>query len=479
MSMNKIANVKLETTANYQDLSKLGVSFWNQDMNTAILQFQITRNNYPLSLSKENVQVFVDLESGDSFLVDDNLEYSDELNGVVEYTIPTDFMRVAKNVVGQVYVTTLDQEETIVQRKFTFDVANDLISSLPSEDKIREIKYFSDMRAEVALIMEKLNNDFSNMNDYVTQVEQTTQDGITALTNLINAKQDAYNVNHTAKLKELNDKGIEYSTKFDSDKDYIDEQYQAFRESVNDSGLVTIGESDNWQKYKLTNDNGSRVSQGELDLLELEPGYYETWKPKNGPIEGDIGFFEVDVTKGNSDRKRIVATQSYGNRTFINSIHTNGEVKGWKEVALIDSTNPFETLNGSQGKANTAENNAKQYTDEKFSNQHAVLFQGSANGVGTKISLTDDYTNYSVIFISGDYPGGEFTESHLVANSRSININKTNLIDNSSGGVFYELLLRKTDNKTLTIGLDHFQDISNSESTGNNKFTVERIEGWK
>ena len=48
MSMDKITNVKLETTANYQSLSKLGVSFWNQDTNTAILQFHITRYNYPL-----------------------------------------------------------------------------------------------------------------------------------------------------------------------------------------------------------------------------------------------------------------------------------------------------------------------------------------------------------------------------------------------------------------------------------------------
>ena len=144
--MDKITNVKLETTANYQSLSKLGVSFWNQDTNTAILQFHITRNNYPLSLSQENVKVFIALESGDSFLVDDNLDYVNELNGVVAYTIPNDFMRVAKNVVGQVYVTTLDGEETVIQRQFSFDVANDLIASLPAEDKIREIKYFADMR---------------------------------------------------------------------------------------------------------------------------------------------------------------------------------------------------------------------------------------------------------------------------------------------------------------------------------------------
>ncbi|MDW4288119.1 BppU family phage baseplate upper protein [Staphylococcus saprophyticus] len=279
MSMNKIANINLETTADYQSLSGLNVQFWNQDKGTAVLQFNITRNNYPLGLSEENVKVFIALESGDSFLVDDNLDYLDELNGVVSYTIPDDFMRVASKVTGQVYVTTLDEEEVVVQRQFTFNVANDLIADLPAKDKIREIKYFSDMRVEVAQMMEKLNNDFANMNDYVTQVEQTTQDGITALTNLINTKQDAYNANHTAKLKELNDKGTEYSTKFDEDKQYIDEKSQAFKDAVAASGLVTEASTANWQKYKMVKDDGTRtyLPKGSFaDVNALEPGYYET-----------------------------------------------------------------------------------------------------------------------------------------------------------------------------------------------------------
>jgi ssRNA-specific RNase YbeY (16S rRNA maturation enzyme) len=133
MSMDKIANLQLETTAQYQRLSKLNVQFWNQDQSTAILQFQITRNNYPLALSEENVKVFIALESGDSFLVDDNFNYLDQLNGVISYEIPNDFMKLARDVIGQIYITTLDDEEVVVQRQFSFTVANDLIAiDLPS-----------------------------------------------------------------------------------------------------------------------------------------------------------------------------------------------------------------------------------------------------------------------------------------------------------------------------------------------------------
>ena len=52
MAMDKIGNINLETSANYQSLSDLNIQFWNQDKNTAVLQFKITRNDFPLSLSK-------------------------------------------------------------------------------------------------------------------------------------------------------------------------------------------------------------------------------------------------------------------------------------------------------------------------------------------------------------------------------------------------------------------------------------------
>ena len=355
MSMNKIKDIALETTASYQALSQLGVQFWNQDRQTAILQFQITRNNYPLALSEENVKVFVALESGDSFLVDDNLDFLDELNGVVSYTIPDNFMRVAKSVVGQVYVTTLDEEEVVVQRKFSFDVANDLIASLPAEDKIREIKYFSDMRAEVAQMMEKLNNDFANMNDYVTQVQQTTEDGIESLTAMIDLKEKAYNDNHIAKMKELNDKGTEYSNKFDSDKAYMDEKSQAFKDSVNSSGVVTTSQTSGWQKYKFISDSGNStpVSLGNdlSKLRELKPGlYYTTATPITG-ASSTAGFTLVE--QRDSAVKRITFKPYNSNQIWVKRLYNT-----WNDWERIDTPQtdtgwvPFSIING--GRTNTA-----------------------------------------------------------------------------------------------------------------------------
>lgn len=475
MSMDKIANLQLETTAQYQSLSKLNVQFWNQDQSTAILQFQITRNNYPLALSEENVKVFIALESGDSFLVDDNFNYLDQLNGVISYEIPNDFMKLARDVIGQIYITTLDDEEVVVQRQFSFTVANDLIIDLPSEDKIREIKLFSDMRAEVAEMMTKLNSDFENMNDYVTQVQDTTQEGIAALKKLIDDKEKAYNDNHTAKMKELNDKGDEYSNKFDDDKQYMDEKFAAFQSSVNGSGLVTTGQSANWQKYKLIADTGNATEislANDLNKLRaLKPGFYYTTSTPITGASSTAGFTFVE--QRNDSVKRITFKPYNSNATYVMRYYN--EWLDW-ENALAN----LETTTGSQAKATTAENNAKQYTDAKFAKRSNVLFEGNANGVGTPINLNETLDNFIALYIYGDFPGGEFAALGNPLGTRNININKDNIVGlDATDAISYECTLKKVNRQKLEINSDNYVNILTGEGSGANanKFTIQKIIG--
>lgn len=481
MSMNKIKGIPLETTASYQALSQLGVQFWNQDRQTAILQFQITRNNYPLALSEENVKVFIALESGDSFLVDDKINFVDEMEGIVSYTIPTDFMRVAKDVTGQVYVTTLDEEEVVVQRQFIFKVSNDLIADLPAEDKIREIKYFADMRAEVAQMMEKLNSDFENMNDYITQVEGTTQEGINELNNLITQKEKAYNDNHEAKMKELNDKGTEYSTKFDEDKQYMDEKFTAFQSSVNGSGLVTTGQSKDWQKYKLTEENSQRIRISDIDPVELNSGFYQMWRMKNAPVGSDDNtrYWNVDITSARDGVKQIVATISSSGKTYKKNVHRDVD-SGWKEVAFIDKNNSFETVQGSSNKANTAESNAKLYTDSKVFNLHKTLFEGTAKGVDSIIPLSETLDNFIFLYIYGNFDGGYFAETGDPAGTTDIVIDRTNVIGTDGAyATVFECVIQKSGRTQLKITSDTYHGINTNNGSGPNanRFTINKIVG--
>lgn len=490
MSMNKITDVQLETTSEYQNLSKLNVKFWNQDRNTATLKFNITRNNYPLSLSEENVKVFIALESGDSYLVDDDLDYLDELNGVVSYTIPNDFMRIASNVLGQVYVTTLDEEEVVVQRQFSFNVDNDLIAELPSEEKIKEFKYFSDMREEVAKMLTKLNSDFENMNDYVSQVDQKTKEGINELSSLISQKEKAYNDNHTAKMKILNDKGMQYSTKFDSDKNEMDSKKEAFDIAVKGSGLVTTGQSNGWQKVKITNDDGTTPLFSDFDFnnpdyaLTKTPGTYYLRSGLNSSANGissNYGYLTISKTYSNGSVAELVyrpiGTSSLNNGE-IYTCRKNGEWGSWAFLGV--DPNKTESITGSQSKANTAESNAKTYAKDLVDKKTTILFDGTATGVGTTMNLNETLDNFIVLHFYGSFPGGLFNGIGNPFGTSKISLTPINLLDtDGNGGAIYEIGITKTTRTQLTISNDVYFELGNLTGSGPNanKCTITRIVG--
>lgn len=478
MAMNKIQDVKLETTATYQPLSDLNVRFWSQDKNTAELRFIITRNKFPLSLSKENVKVIIALESGTSFISSDDFIIDSEVEGVARYIIPTDFMRVASNVTGQVYVTTLDREEVIVERQFKFTVSDDLLSDYPSEDKLRYIKTFDDLRTEISSRVSKLESDMETMEDYVTQVQDTTQEGITALSTLIQQKQDAYNTNHTAKMKELNDKGSEYSTKFDDDKVYMDEKLEAFKESVTGSGLVTQGEAQSWQKYKLTDDSGVLPIvnlRGDLEALQALPSgfYYRSFVPITGVGQtSSTGF--VTVWESNGGQVKNISFKPYNSTQEFIMRYYNGW-SGWE--------NKFDGLEksiDSQAKANTAESNAKVYTDEKVFNLHTTLFEGSANGVGSTIPLTETLDNFIFLYIYGKFDGGYFAETGDPSESNNIVIDRTNIIGTDGAyATVFECVIQKVNRTQLKITSDTYHGVNSGNGSGAdaNRFTINKIIG--
>ena len=478
MAMNKIQDVKLETTATYQPLSDLNVRFWSQDKNTAELRFIITRNKFPLSLSKENVKVIIALESGTSFISSDDFIIDSEVEGVARYIIPTDFMRVASNVTGQVYVTTLDREEVIVERQFKFTVSDDLLSDYPSEDKLRYIKTFDDLRTEISSRVSKLESDMETMEDYVTQVQDTTQEGITALSTLIQQKQDAYNTNHTAKMKELNDKGLEYSTKFDDDKVYMDEKLEAFKESVTGSGLVTQGEAQSWQKYKLTDDGGVLPIvnlRGDLEALQALPSgfYYRSFVPITGVGQtSSTGF--VTVWESNGGQVKHISFKPYNStQEFIMRYYN--EWSGWE--------NKFDGLEKSidaQAKANTAENNARLYTDSKVFNLHKTLFEGTAKGVDSTIPLAETLDNFIFLYIYGNFDGGNFAETGDPNGTSDIVIDRTNVIGTGgASATVFECVIQKASRTQLKITSDTYHGIHSGNGSGPNanRFTITKIVG--
>ena len=144
MSISKVQQVKLETTAEYKPISDLNVRFFNQDINTSVFDFIITRNSVPIPLGEDNVEGSIVLKS-DKFKIQDEVQIKDGFNGIVTYTLPKAILERPGKVTGQIYIGIKGKEDTVVQRLFSFDIEDSLINSFDAETKLVYIRKFDQL----------------------------------------------------------------------------------------------------------------------------------------------------------------------------------------------------------------------------------------------------------------------------------------------------------------------------------------------
>lgn len=429
--IKKEAILKLQDEPYLKPISDTGVGFYNLDINTAVLTFQISKSGSPLLISEENAHSYAYFKSDNgsvSGVLD--LEYKDPLNGIVTITLPTDFLQASSGskVTGQIYITVNkwtntpnDKSDTAVLSEFTFTVKDALINSVSGETKIEYIRMFDALKQQIQKRVYDIEEAIANGEDYVTEMKTTLESGKKELNDTVDrsktsvqttAEQAINDVNTTrdntinkitnlseetsSYVKNTADTAIQNVTGSSNEAiEHVDTKIEEFDQTIADNGFLSPQTLDEelekleWQKYKLTESNGHRISVGELDLLEAGTGLYETWEAKNDPLNGDIGFYHVDVIEGNSGRKRIVATQTYSNRTFINSIHTNGEVKGWKEITNNQTDTGWQPI--------IIKNGYEKSTIPDFEPSYRVIGYSTHKKVYVRLGVTNLNTGKNVV----------------------------------------------------------------------------------
>ncbi|MDT3973303.1 hypothetical protein RPN77_09290, partial [Staphylococcus saprophyticus] len=234
-------------------------------------------------------------------------------------------------------------------------------------------------------------------------------------------------------------------------KSYIEEFVDA-KTSENKKFFEDELNSTSIQKHKITDTDGNTINvdldYAQSSLVELKTANFYALKVPNLPIgiESTEGYLRV--TSKDIKNKLFEFTPKGTSKTLISTLN-NSTLSGWS------------TFNEERKK---------------------MLFDGSVNGVGTDIVLTDDYTKYDFLIVSGTYPGGTFNEVSLVAMNGSIIVSKNNIPDSTGdGGASYEGIISKVNNKTLRIVNDVFWDLGLRKPSGANanKFTVQKIMGWR
>src|SRR5699024_2349252 len=349
---NKEGRVQLETTAHIQNRLDTNIQFYNTDIGTADLVFNITRNGSPLLVSSENADVFLILKNGKNYIVD-NVEPTDPMNGRLKYTIPNEFLGLTGKVNGQLYIAVHGKEDIVTEVDFSFNIADSLINTIPAVDKINEIRTFQEFRENIMTTINEINEALANGEDYVSKMEATKASGMKALndrttqvieeiTTLVGTSTQEITDLKESTISELDDKG---------------NQIKADIEELNQY------DTSNWQKYKLTNEDGSRFYTKKDDFKHINNfpiGFHETVSggdPVSQGLPSQIknAYVEIDVMAGtlNTKRKQYKVTKSYDNRTWVKTIHTDGVENEWKEITKDNTRQWLGTL-GEEGNKYTS-----------------------------------------------------------------------------------------------------------------------------
>lgn len=595
--------IELQTTSQYNPVIDTNISFYESDRGTGVLNFAVTKNNKPLSISKHNAMTSIVLKT-DNFddehgaYISDELTIVDAINGRMQYVIPNEFLKYTGRVHAQAYFTQNGSNNVIVERQFSFNIENDLISNFDGKTKLVYIKSIQDLTESVKEEVEDLKKSLNDTKSLVSEIDSRINQGIQRL----EIKQNEA----VQMITTTQDKAVQYiNTELQKIVDKEQAIYKRLSEvekQISGADLVKGNSTVNWQKSKITDDYGKAIESSEqsidsvlsavntsriihitsatdapsfedigtvdtpkedgvddgsdipvapntlgksgvlvvyvVDDVTARATWYPddsndeytkykiggTWYPFYKKNDGDLTKQFVEETSNNAlnQAKQYVddkfgttswqqhkITEANGQSIQVNLNNAQGDLgyltagnyyatrvpdlpsgvesyEGYLSVFVKDETNKFFNF--------TPVNSKKVYTrsiingrlDSQWTipNEYkkTVLFDGAANGVGTTLNLTESYQNYSLLVISGTYPGGTFAEVSLTSMPNSIVISKTNLVDSDgNGGGLYECSISKTSNTTFRIDVDILYDIGRSAGSGANanKITIKRIEGWK
>ena len=147
----KNAKLIASDTPYLKPLSNEQLVFYNLDVNTAMLTFQLKKDEYPLQISSLNsdIDLYVESENGSRITLGVT-EYVDSTNGIIRFVIDKDFLKASTDtwVKGQVRVKAVGRPDTVILNEFNFYVKDALINKIGADIKVRYIRQIDDLVEE-------------------------------------------------------------------------------------------------------------------------------------------------------------------------------------------------------------------------------------------------------------------------------------------------------------------------------------------
>ncbi|MDT0741634.1 BppU family phage baseplate upper protein [Staphylococcus epidermidis] len=356
-------------------ISDEGIGFYNMDINTAVLTFQVRRKingeNYPLEISEANTEIT-------AYFVSDNgsstgrveVEYVDPMQGIIRLTLDNDFLKASTDtsVTGQIYIKAVGRKDTVVLNEFRFHVADALINQIDADIKIRYIREIDDLvdlvKDRIETVSKELENVQEAENEFLNFVNTQKSEFVKQVTDLRGQIQDFATQTETELtdyLNTINDKVLEVNERLNAATegiiteqnleehliDYVkkeevgtelskkanEDEFKALSDSLDEMIQNKVNEAiknATGQQTALTEQDGSAIRLDNVDLSTMnkiyKTGFYYLYNPTNSPDPDNQSGYAIVISRSETYKK--VLFMPY-NRHRIYSRNMMGETTRW------------------------------------------------------------------------------------------------------------------------------------------------------
>ena len=233
--LKKEAKITVVDEPRLKPITDENIAFYNMDINTAVLTFQVRKQDYPLEISKVNTDIY-------AYFVSDNgsstgrvqVDYVNPMQGIIQLTLDNDFLKAATDtyVTGQIYIKAVGRKDTVVLNEFRFYVKDALINQIDADIKISYIREIDDLIDNFKEKIESVSQNFSDI--------ETAQADFTAF---VNAQKNTF-------VKQVNDMKNDMNTFANKTQQDLTDRLN----SLDDKVLQTLRELENGTENFVTED---------------------------------------------------------------------------------------------------------------------------------------------------------------------------------------------------------------------------------
>ena len=356
-------------------ISDEGIGFYNMDINTAVLTFQVRREingeSYPLEISEANTEIT-------AYFVSDNgsstgrveVEYVDPMQGIIRLTLDNDFLKASTDtsVTGQIYIKAVGRKDTVVLNEFRFHVADALINQIDADIKIRYIREIDDLvdlvKDRIETVSKELENVQEAENEFLNFVNTQKSEFVKQVTDLRGQIQDFATQTETELtdyLNTINDKVLEVNERLNEATEGViteqnldehligyakkeevgtelskkanEDEFKALSDSLDEMIQNKVNEAiknATGQQTALTEQDGSAIKLENVDLSTMDKidktGFYYLHNPTNSPDTDNQSGYAIVISRSETYKK--VLFMPY-NRHRIYSRNMMGETTRW------------------------------------------------------------------------------------------------------------------------------------------------------